>query len=230
MTLGEFKTKLFEFTGTTVANYPLANMTIDLNVAIDKIHADILESQDGFRMDDPNNAETDEFSGIAYADLVAGQDNYSFPTSLLKIHQIEVNYAGQWIEVTPMGAGETNYGIDDYPFSTANPRYEALGDHIILYPAPPTSVTAGLKIVCDRNITPFTEDEVTAGTKTLPFDRNFHIMIPLECAVMWKTAKGLDAGGYINQLNGFYPRLRQHYGSKQKDKKHEFIPYIENYL
>lgn len=230
MNLSDISAKITTLTGATTTDYTAAERLLDINIAIDKIHSAILESQTGWRIEDVNNAETDKFQGIAYADLVANQDNYSFPTGILKIHQVEVKLGGSWVEVLPLNSGEMSQSVEDYPFSTAQPYYKALGDHIILYPTPDSAVTGGLKVLCDRNLTLFTSGDLTAGTKVPGFDRNFHIMIPLECAVMFKQSKSLDPNAFIAQLNDWYGRLAQHYGSKQQDRKYEITPNIESYI
>jgi hypothetical protein len=227
MTLADIKNRIYFMTGTDATSYPAADMLLAINNAQDQAHSVILESQDGWRIDDTTHTGFP----IAYANLVANQADYAFPTGILKIHSLEVKYAGNWYKAQPLTEGQATASFDDYAFSTANPFYSATSNAVILYPTPTAAVTDGLKLVYDRNFNLFTSSELTAGTRSPIFDRNFHDIIPLKCSLDWAMFNGSPkSGNFKALLDELTMKLRQHYGNKQKDRRHELTPLIENYL
>jgi len=225
MTLADIKNRIYFYTNTDTTTYPAATMLLSINNAQDEVHSTILETQDGWRIDGGTDFP------IALTDLVADQADYSFPSDILKVHSVEVAYDGYFYKAQPLTENQATASFEEYSFSTANPFYQVMGNSIILYPTPTANKTEALKVIYDRSFTLFTSSDLTAGTLSPKFDRNFHDIIPLKCSLDWCIANANPkAGNFKATLDELYMKLRQHYGNKQKDKKHEFTPHIENYL
>ena len=100
-----------------------------------------------------------DFQGeIATTSLVANQQEYVFPTDLLKIKRIEVTYDGtNWYVVNPMDINERGYPTDTTTltsdFTASDPFYDLMDNSIMLYPIPTAAVTSGLKIWYEKNVT-----------------------------------------------------------------------------
>jgi len=227
MTLAEIQSKVYFNTGADSGQFTNANMLISINNAHDKVHIEILQAC-GWKLDDIYNTDFP----TSTVDLVADQEDYSFPTGLLRIHSVEVAYDGaNFVKAKPLDENEANLALSEYPFSTANPFYRVEAGSIILYPTPTANQTASLKASYDRNLTLFTSADLTTGTKTFSFDRNFHKIIELEASLDWAIAKEPQkAGNFKALLDEMYMRLRAFYGSKNKDRKPELTPLIEDYL
>jgi hypothetical protein len=233
MTLADITARISFLTGQTTTAYAAADRLISLNKWYNKIHTMILQSQDEWDFDDSNKTDFQ----ILYTDIVANQQDYALPSEILKIKRVEVTYDGStWSVVTPMDIGE--YGKDSTVtttsgmFNASSPYYDVMGSSVLLYPIPATSVSDGLKVWIDRSVTEFTSADVTAGTAQPGFDVNFHDMLPLGVAYDWFVGPGKDlqkSSAIISELSDYEARLRKHYSGKQKDRKYNLTPLIEDY-
>src|SRR3990167_5747874 len=87
------------WTNTNTVSYPTADIKRNLNKWYQELVGEILVSMD----------ECDVQGEIATASLVANQQEYTFPTYLLKIKRMEVTFDGtKWYRVTPMDVQETD--------------------------------------------------------------------------------------------------------------------------
>lgn len=227
MTLADISQRTNFYTNTTTNQYVAADRLVALNNAIDKVHTMILESQDEWNFDDSNKTDLPTLT----TSLVASQADYGLPTSLLKANRAEITYDGTtWKQLQPIDKNEITGAISSVPFTTSNPFYDIEGNSVILYPTPTANVTGGLKLWISRNVTAFTSSDVTTGTATPGFDRNFHEIVPLMMSYDWALAKG---GANVNLLQGqiqdLEGRLRRHYGTKQKDRSYAFAPLMDNF-
>ena len=116
-----------------------------------------------------------DFQGeIATSDLVANQQEYTFPTDILKIKRIEVSYDGTtWKEASPMDVNErggandtTTIGQD---FISSSPFYDLMDTGLMLYPIPSANVTGGIKIWYEK-----LQAYLSADTDEPNFARPFH--------------------------------------------------------
>lgn len=105
-----------------------------------------------------------DFQGeIATASLVADQQEYVFPTDLLKIKRIEVTYDGtNWYKVDIMDVNEYS-GTNDSTtianeFSKSKPFADLHDNSLFLFPVPDAASTNGLKIWYEDEITELSSD------------------------------------------------------------------------
>jgi hypothetical protein len=214
---------------TDTTQYSAANRLISTNRWYQKIVTMILGAQDEWDWDDSNQSDYP----IATTNLIAGQQDYTFPGSLkiLKIKRAEISLDGvTWKRLQPFDINQFALATDTTSirnnFSTDQPCYDMEYNAIKLYPTPTANVTTGLKIWFLREPVEFTTAEVTAGTKEPGFDEAFHSMIPLGMIYDWCSAKGGSSPILANlkvdvekELLDYEVRLRQYYGKKQRDRE-----------
>lgn len=228
MTISDINSYVSFRASTDTTNYSAANRLISTNRWYHKIVTMILDSQDEWDWDDSNQTDYP----IATTNLVASQQDYSFPGSLkiLKIKRVEVTYDGtNWRKAEPIDVSEIGFATDTTSitnnFSTDQPYYDTDSTAIKLYPIPTANRTSGLKIWFQREPAEFTSAEVTTGTKEPGFDEPFHVMIALGMIYDWCSAKGGSSPVLLslktdvaNELTEYEQRLRRHYGAKQQDR------------
>jgi len=226
MTLADITNRISFYTSATAGasgQFKDADRLIAINKAYNDVHIKILQSMDEVDFDDANN--TTDFP-ILTTDLVASQQDYKLPTDVTNVKRLEITFDGTtWNRVTPFDINEDSNGtsttnIND-DFSSENPYYDLMAGSLLLYPIPDTSVTGGLKIWIDRNVTEFTSGDVSAGTKEPGFDKQFHNLIALKASIDWLIAK-TDNFATSDRLErealDMEIMLIEQYGRKQKDR------------
>jgi hypothetical protein len=229
MTLAEISARITMYTGAsagTSGQFKDSDRLVAVNKAYDDVHVAILSSQDESDFDDANNTT---FS-FATTSLVSGQQDYSLPSTLLKVKRLEITYDGtNYYKVNPFDVTETGEPTDitsiSNNFDKTNPFYDIRDNSILLFPIPDQNVTDGLKIWEDRSLTLFTSGDMTTGTKSPGFNRQFHDVIALKASYDWLLSK-TDKSGKIdriqNKINEMEMSLREFYGNKQIDRQAMF--------
>jgi len=95
---------------------------------------------------------------VATADLVANQQEYVFPSTILKIKSIEITYDGtNWYPITYLDKREIGTATDTTTiannFVTTKPFVDLMDNSMFLYPIPASNVTGGLKIWYENEAT-----------------------------------------------------------------------------
>lgn len=220
MTLNEINSRITFYTGAGTTQYASADRVIAINKAIDDIQTMILQSQDEWDFDDTNKADFP----ILTTDLVASQQSYALPMGTLKVKRLEMTYDGtNWRKVHPIDVNEIAHATDTTNiadnFSQDNPYYDLQSGQLMLYPIPDAAVTGGLKIWTERIMSAFDADDLSTGTASPGFDRQFHEMVALSVALDWAIAKGTQNRDILKgQLAEYEQRLKQYYGDKQLDR------------
>jgi hypothetical protein len=220
MNLNEINSRITFYTGAGTTQYASADRVIAINKAIDDVQTMILQSQDEWDFDDKNNSNFP----ILTTNLVANQQPYALPSDTLKVKRLEVTYDGtNWRKVHPIDVNEIAHATDATSvknnFSQDNPFYDLQSTQLMLYPIPDADVTGGIKIWTERTMTAFTSSDLSAGTATPGFDRQFHEMVALSVALDWAIAKGTQNRDILKgQLSEYEQRLKQYYGDKQLDR------------
>lgn len=243
MTISDINAYVSFRAGTDTTNYTAANRLISTNRWLHKIWTMLLESRDGWDVDDASQTDY----AIATTPLVASQRDYVFPASLkiLSIKRVDVTYDGStYTKVRPIDAGELELGVGndtilDNNFSTADPVYDMRSNAIFLYPlATASQVTAGakLRIEFSREALEFSSGDVSTGTKEPPIDEPFHLMIALGMIYDWCSAKGGSSKNLTSlkvdvekELLDYEARLRRHYNIKDEDTRIELSAAYVNY-
>ncbi len=198
-----------------------AIFTRSINQWYQKVVTMILDSQDSWDFDDINFTDY----GVATANLVASQRDYTLPASLnlLKIKRVDVTYDGtNWYKAEPFDINETGLGVGndtafDANFDSSKPFYDMKANAIWLYPRPSSSVTNGMRVEFMRSIDEFT---VSDTTQKPSIDAGFHRMLSAGASFDWAVAKGLSNANTLSALLTDYEnRLRTYYGRKNVDEQ-----------
>jgi hypothetical protein len=154
----------------------------------------------------------------------------------LKIKRVDLTYDNStYYKAEPIDDGQIEIGLgndanaDSY-FSKTTPRYDVRDNALWIYPMPSsTDVSNGgkIRLTIIREPLEFSSAEVTTGTKEPGFDEAFHVMIALGMIWDWCSAKGGTSPVLTAlkkdvqmELQDYEARLKQHYGSKQQDRKY----------
>lgn len=199
------------WTATNSTSYSDNDLKRNLNRWYHELVTDAILSMDAW-----------DFQGdIATASTVANQQEYTFPTNLLKIKRIEVTYDGStWVRVLPMDVQDPltpigNQADVNNNFSTSNPFYDTHDDSIFLYPIPTSAVSAGLKIWYEKEVT-----ELSAVDDEPALPENFHRLISIGAAYDYSILKGLPVANQLLQnLELGRARLRQFFGTRAQDTR-----------
>lgn len=242
MTLADINAKITFLTGadTTSNGFQTSDRVISINNYYNRILTSILGSQDEWDFDDYSITTT---YPIANRNLVANQQDYKFSSALwgltspegganasnaaispFRIKRVEVSYDGtNWNKAEPIDANEkstdsTQTTINNI-FQTTRPYYDLQYNAVFMYPVPTSSVTNGLKVWFDRQITEYTSSDLTTGTKVPGFDANFHLILAYGASYEFGVAYGKDNGDELKkELEQLFAELRLHYGRKDTDR------------
>jgi len=105
-----------------------------------------------------------DFEGeTATASLVASQQEYVFPSDILKIKRIEITYDGtNWYKVKFFDVNDIDSATDTTTissnFQTTAPYADIHDSSVFLYPIPTANSTNGLKIWYENEVTELSAD------------------------------------------------------------------------
>jgi hypothetical protein len=199
-------------TNTNTTTYTAADLYASINTYYHYFVNEILEAMDGW-----------DFQGeIATTDLVASQQEYVFPTDILKVKRVEITYDGtNWYNAEPfdinMRAKATDTTSITNDFSTNKPYFDCFENSMFLYPIPDAAVTSGLKIWYEKEAT-----ELSGATDEPVFAEAYHKGLSYGAAKDWfqkysevpanfKKAQTMSAEmqNSINRMKVFYNRKTQ---------------------
>lgn len=152
------------FSNSNSTNYPDAQLDASINAYYDTFVSEILKSMDDW-----------DFEGeIATASLVANQQEYTFPTDILKVKRVEVSYDGtKWEVVSRFDVNERGEATDSTSvrndFNVNEPYADLHDNSLFLYPVPTANVSGGLKIFYEKLPT-----LLSSATDEPSFARPFH--------------------------------------------------------
>jgi len=182
----------------------------------------IWQVQGAWKFDDKNYTTYP----FATTTLVASQQDYSLPSTALKIERVEVmdsdgNYqliepiTKEWIKEQAMSEFYKDAGFPKY--------YSMEGNSIFLYPKPDAddvTLAAGLKIYINRDLNSFS----LTDTATQPgFASDFHRIVSVGAALDFAQSRNMTNSTQllINRLNSLKSDLQEFYSSRQSDIKTE---------
>lgn len=160
----------------------LKEFTSYANEEMSRIWHKIWSVYAGWQYDDSNQTDLPQAS----TNLTAGTSKYSLPEEALTVKRIDVTDSnGNVTKNIPLLTEQMESGVDST--ETGSPMaYRLLGDTIQLYPTPESSVTNGLKVFFDRNVTDF---DYTDTTKKPGFASPYHELVSLGMAIRWLKIK-----------------------------------------
>ncbi len=225
MTIEEINTRITFYTNASTTNYTAPNRLIAVNSAVDQTHMEILEAQDGDDFDDKNY--TSDFP-VSTTDLVANQRDYTVPTEAIKEKRLVVTYDGtNWYKATPFDVNQSGSVLKDSDFNVQSPYYDLHDNSVDLWPKPTAAVTGGLKIWVSRAMELYTAAQVSTGTKSPGFDRQWHELIPLKASYDWLFFKVKDyaqADRIQLKIDTLTAKMKKAYSDKQRDDNMVMTP------
>lgn len=149
---------------------------------------------------------TVEGTGTGLVNLVASDPSYSFPTDMIQIDRIEINYTGevnQYVEaeIVPLqrmhGAIANTTNNESIMGSKTHPVVYIRNNVIYLDPIPDVAVSGGLKIWGETLIT-----DLAGGTPTGSpvFNPAFHEILAYGAAATWSMAHEKQKAGNLLQI------------------------------
>jgi hypothetical protein len=180
MTLEELKDDIDFLCQSSTASYPAAAKLRNLNVAYRDVQRIIWESAGEWEYDDSNAADFP----FATTTLVDGQQDYELPSSLQRILRVEVkDSSGNYVLLKQIGLDDIPQATTEFLSGGGTPLYyDVVGRSVLLYPIPATgyvTMSAGLKVYFDRDITALASDADTPGF-AVPFHRILSYMAALD--------------------------------------------------
>lgn len=143
----------------------LKDFTARLNQGLDRFFTIALTHDGNWQFDDSNYTDLP----IGVANLVSGQQDYSFSSDLLTVVKVLVkDSSANWSELTPVDESQTGanvYAKNIWTLPTGNSgtpsRYDKFANSILLDPIPNYNSTGGLKVNFKRNASKFASTDTT---------------------------------------------------------------------
>lgn len=135
-------------------------------------------------------------TGNGLINLAAGTNNAAFPTDILTLDRVEINYTGDtntWKKATVVKLGSISEAIsntaNNAPIkgSKEHPIVWARDGRIYYDPVPDVAVTGGLKVFCTTLITDLVVG--TGATSTPVFVGAFHQLLSYGPSIKWLETK-----------------------------------------
>lgn len=117
----------------------------------------------------------------SYTNIVAGQGTYLYPSDMMRLKTIELNYTdtnvSNYLPATQVDVANLPGGVS---FSwlrtnaaTAAPQFDDRGDQYEIFPTPTTSITGGIRIFYFLEVS---EYAATSDTIAYPESLDYHIL------------------------------------------------------
>ena len=204
-------------TNTNSTTFSDADVDASINTYYYQFVNEILESMDDWDFQGEN----------ATADLVEDQQEYTFPTDILKIKRIEVTYDGtnwylaNWFDINERGQATDSTSISQ-DFEKTKPFVDLYDNSLFLYPIPDDDVTGGLRIWYEEEptlLSSVTDEPIIAQAyqKGLAYG-----------AAKDYFDKYSEKPGYVtksrtmgNNLQDIINKMRTYYNKKSQDRNYE---------
>lgn len=214
---------VYFLTAQNSANFNSAIVMTNINHYYDMFVNEILDAQDDW-----------DFEGqIATANIVANQQDYAFPTDILKAKRLEISYDGtNWYAAQPMDENDyrlrsigLSADVNDY-FDETCPYFAAHDNSLYLYPVPDTAVTSGLKLWYSDQVVP-----LSAATMSPVFQKAYHRGLSYGVAKDWfqKIGDQQKSVEMNAEMEKIIARMKNFYSNRFQDREYRLKPLIENY-
>lgn len=210
--------------GTDTTQFTVAQFTRSANFGMDRVISLIFKSDQKWQFDDSNNTDLP----IATANLVNGQQDYSFAVTQLKVWKVRIkDSGGNWVTLDPVDRRD----LSDSQLTESNGtprRYDKLGNSIFLYPASDYSSTGGMEVQFQRGASYFIP---TDTTKTPGFASQFHRLIAFYGARDYLAINGVTNQWKIvdNEITKMENDLLDYYSSRNPDEHQRLATAKEDY-
>jgi hypothetical protein len=216
--------------GTNSTTYTLANKAIDINIAQDEVWSEALKN---------NGWNVDDFSQNDYpiitTDIVASQRDYSFildssGNRILDIYKVLVkdSSTGLYKEIKPVDAQSIapTTMLDGADTEGVPTCYDKTGNGILLDLVPSTSITAGLKVLVNREPTYFTASDTTKVSGIDPLCQDYLYLKPSyeRCRDTGRD----NAQALFRDMQISWEKVKARYGGRERDIVRRMTPMYQN--
>ena len=165
-------------------------------------------------------------------DLVKDQEEYTFPSDILKLNKVEINYTGgdnDWLIARQVPIERIKYPLSnkDEVYTKTSPIF-FLPDtlSIAIRPRPDNNIAKGLKIYYQKDITELSQD-----TDKPSLAEPFHRILSLGASLDYVIANQiLEKRNTIkSELNELLDRLVVYYSHRNAVSKARIIPRFSDY-
>jgi hypothetical protein len=226
MTFSDIKTKFYALTKTNSSSYPIANVVIDANNAMERVTSLVLHADGRWQFDDTNQTDLP----IATTSLVADQQDYAIDTGHLVITRVEVKaQTGEFRLLVPIDQSNiSDEAMTQFMSGTGLPMYyDKIGNSIFLYPTPSYSQAASLKVYFQRGPSYFSSGDTT---KVPGFMTIYHDLIPLLMAYDYAIGNGKkNAEQLYRQIKEREEALQESYSLRGADDHIRVSPRLYNF-
>jgi len=212
-------------TNTDTSTYSNADLDASINRYYRMFVNKIIEAMDGW-----------DFQGeVATADIVANQQEYVFPTGLLKFKRAEVTYDGvTWrrVKLSDINSDprptDTTTTTRDY--TTYNPHLDLFDQSIFLYPTPTGNVTAGLKIWYEKDVTDLSAD-TDEPLLLKAYQKGLSVGGAIDYQKKYREVEGNSAKLLDNQndLDAIIDNMQNFYRRRTQDQEYYLEPRFVDY-
>lgn len=230
LTASQIYSKIDRALGTTSTSYPLADKSVDVNLAQNEVLYLALKNG-GWNVDDFNHTD-DPF---ITQNIVSGQRNYYFTKDedsnyIVGIRRVMAKDSGGiFQDLTPVDQqtpGDTITLVDGQNSSGTPTKYDKTGNGIFLDLVPNYNSTGGLKIFIDREMTYFASGDTT---KVSGIDPLCHDYLYLKPAYEYARDKGLQvADRLFRDLQIAQAKVEKRYGSREQDINRKMVANVED--
>lgn len=215
MTYSQLISKIYFLSTSNSTSYPIADLTIEANNALERVASLILRADGRWQWDDSNQTDLP----IGTTALVQDQQDYAIPSTDIRITRLEVkDSSGNWQLLRPLDQKDLyNTSLTDFLKTSGVPiYYDKIGNSIFLYPKPNYAQAASLKVYFQRGPSLFLTSDTT---KTPGFNSLYHDLIALWPAYNYSMANGLDqADRLMKQILTKEEALQEDYALRGKDE------------
>lgn len=181
MQVSEIKSDIDFMCGSTSASYPNSDKMRNVNIEYQRIATLIWQSDGQWQFDDSNSTTLP----VAKTSLVSNQQDYSLPSSALRVQRVQIkDNGGNWSVLKPIDVGDFNLATEtQFPTPGLPTNYDLIGSSLILYPTPfsgSVTLSAGLEVFVQRSIT---ELGVSATSATPGFPAPFHRLLSYAASI-----------------------------------------------
>lgn len=212
--------------GISGSTNQLKNFTARLNQGLDRFFTVALTHDSQWQFDDTNYTDLP----IGVANLVSGQQDYSFASDVLTVEKVMVkNSAGVWVEVSRTDYNDSDSG-DLWKLTSGNSgspvRYDKFANSIFLDPIPNYNSTGGLKVVFKRNASKFVS---TDTTKEPGIPSLFHPYVARVASLPYLIEHNMDSLASINNLIlQDEEKIKEFMGRRNRDDKGRLKANVES--
>jgi len=198
----------------------LKDFTARVNNWLDRVVGIILGADNRWQWDDTNHTTLP----IGTADIVSGQDHYTFDDRWLRVTRIEMaNSGGTFSILSPIDQSDITQGYTTYQSTNGLPlEVDVIGASIIPKPTPNYNYDEGLKVFFQREPDYFTTGDTTQEPG---FPSPFHRILAYgpACDYCLEVGKS-QASAYRQEITVLEKGLEDFMGERSRYEKLRIVP------